>query len=591
MREHMLFNSKNRANRLTAEQPSNKTSNKQSSPVKQLLCSLLIPSAVIFLTACSSLPPLDPIIGDAGRAQSELALKTDVLRYEIDLEIFPGQQSIAGNGSTTFRIVEATSQVELKLDSRFKIQKVEVEGVPSTYQQMSGIITIDLPKQAQKGETVTATIFYSGKPHVALNAPWDGGFVWDKTPQGEDWIATAVQGEGCDLFWPCKDHHGDKADETQIHLTVPQGLVAATNGVLQNTVPLDNKRTRYEWLLKVPASDYNIALNIGPYERIKESFTSVNGKQVAIEFWALPNNVDKAKNMIEQDLRQQIVFFEEMLGPYPWYTEKLGFVETPHLGMEHQTINAYGKNYVRDSHGFDWLLHHELAHEWFGNVMTHERINDAWLHEGFGLYMQPAYALYKFGEAAYQARMYQSYLGLMNCEAIVLEGEITNDQAFNSDIYGKGGWILHTLRWLVGEEIFWQATRTLIYGEGFSKADNIQPRYRNSQDFIDIINKLTNHDYTWLFDVYLKQAQLPLLKTTVDEDQVSLAWETPQNLPFPMPIPVSVNGEIRVIKVPVGGVTFDIPENAKILVDPQMKVLQQLPMIGLCEENLDSRKR
>ncbi|GAB3002966.1 M1 family aminopeptidase [Psychrosphaera aestuarii] len=343
--------------------------------------------------------------------------------------------------------------------------------------------------------------------------------------------------------------------------------------------------------MEIPASDYNIALNIGPYQHIKKSYTSVNGKRVPIEFWALPQSVDKATTMIDDDLMHQIEFFENMIGPYPWYTEKLGFVETPHLGMEHQTINAYGKKYVRDEHGFDFLLHHELAHEWFGNVMTHEKLNDAWLHEGFGLYMQPAYSLYRYGEAAYQHRMYESYLGLVNCHAIVLDGEITSNQAFNSDIYGKGGWTLHTLRWLIGDEKFWQATRDLVYGEDFELNDEITPRYRNTQEFIDIVNKVTGDDYTWLFNVYLKQAELPNLKTDIAAETLTLNWQVPGNVDFPMPIPVSINGQINVIDVPAGGASMAIPRNARIIVDPEMKVLRKLPIIGSCEENLAKRAK
>jgi aminopeptidase N len=217
-----------------------------------------------------------------------------------------------------------------------------------------------------------------------------------------------VQGEGCDLFWPCKDHFADKADSMEISLTVPKTVSAVTNGVLQSVININKYKHQFNWKLSVPASDYNIALNIDPFTRIQQSYTSVNGVSVPIEFWALNENTNKSKAMIKNDLLHQISFFEGLLGPYPWGDQKLSFVETPHLGMEHQTINAYGKKYLRDKNGFDWLLRHELAHEWFGNLITHEKLNDAWLHEGFGLYMQPIYSLFKFGEAAYTHTMYES---------------------------------------------------------------------------------------------------------------------------------------------------------------------------------------
>lgn len=551
-------------------------------------------SCLLIIGSCTSVPRLDPVIGDTGQPFSQVALTNDVISYHIDLEIIPSSQSIAGSGGAEFLILSATSQVELKLDQRFDIQKIEVEQQQTTYIRTGGILTINLPKRAAKGDALRATVYYSGKPHIALHAPWSGGFVWDKTPRGEDWIATAVQGEGCDLFWPCKDHFGDKADKTQIYLTVPSNLFAVTNGVLQDTIQLDGNKTRYEWLMSVPASDYNIALNIGPYAYIKTQYTSINGVEVPIEFWPLKENEAKARTLIQEDLLDQIAFFESHIGPYPWGTEKLGFVETPHLGMEHQTVNAYGKKYVRDKHGFDWLLHHELAHEWFGNLMTHKTINDAWLHEGFGLYMQPAYSLYKFGEAAYQHRMYESYLGLLNCKAVVLEGEISSEQAFNSDIYGKGGWALHTLRWLIGEELFWQTTRKLVYGQANNTESldyPMQSRYRSTQDFIDIVNAITGEDYTWLFDVYLKQAELPVLNLVKANNEITLSWKLSENKPFPMPIPVSIDGKLQIVNVTAQGVKLNIGANSHVVIDPQMKVLRQLPIIGNCEENLAKRKR
>lgn len=551
----------------------------------------IIVSCLVALTACTSIAPLDPIIGDTGQPLSDIANATDVLSYALELEIFPQSQSIAGVGHSQFLITHNTSHVELKLDSRFTISQILVDEKNAYFERVGGIITVSLDGPKSSGEIVNIAVSYSGKPHIALRAPWAGGIVWSETEDGKPWIATAVQGEGCDLFWPCKDHFADKADSMSISLTVPKSVSAVTNGVLQSINNIGEDKHQFNWQLSVPASDYNIALNIGPFTRIQQSYTSVNGESVPIEFWALNENTEKAQTLIKDDLLQQISFFEELLGPYPWGDQKLGFVETPHLGMEHQTINAYGKKYLRDKNGFDWLLHHELAHEWFGNLITHEKLNDAWLHEGFGLYMQPIYSLYKFGEAAYTHTMYQSYLGLVNCHPVVMEGVITSDQAFNSDIYGKGGWTLHTLRWLIGDDLFWQATRELLYGvnETQKLAYPIAPKYRSTQDFINVVNKLTGEDYTWLFNVYLKQAALPELIQKQTDNKLILKWKTPNNLAFPMPITISINGKRAVYTTIDGQITLDVNKQDHVIIDPQMKVLRYLPIIGLCEENQAKR--
>ncbi len=546
------------------------------------------------LTACQSQqePPLDPVIGNTGAALSDVAKRADVQRYQLDLEIFPATQEIAGVGETEFLLLQESGQVELKLDSRFAISQIQVDGVTSGFARDGGVLTINLPQTKPAGSMVKVSVSYRGKPHVALNAPWAGGFVWSKTADGQPWIATAVQGEGCDLFWPCKDHFSDKAKQMQIKLTVPKPLSAVTNGVLQQIKPIAGDKQQFVWHLNVPASDYNIALNIGPYQRIEQQHQSVNGAKVPMEFWALPENVDKATTMLNDDVRGQLAFFEQKLGPYPWGTEKIGFVETPHLGMEHQTVNAYGKGYKRDEYGFDWLLHHELAHEWFGNLMTHQQLNDAWLHEGFGLYMQPLYAQYKLGDAAYRYQMYKSYLGLLNCQPIVRSGQISSDDAFNPDIYGKGGWVLHTLRGIIGDDLFWQATRELLYGTADTAklAYPIAPRYRNSAEFEAIIHRLTGQDFGWFFAVYLRQAALPALKQTRTDTELTLSWSTPANLPFPMPVEIAINGQLQQLDFSKGPVVLKVLKTDHLVIDPNMKVLQQLPIIGLCEENSEKVK-
>ena len=556
--------------------------------VTQLFKSVSAVAMTAILASCSVKPlPLDPSVGDTGQPLSAVALKSDVQFYDLSLEVFLDDKRIKGVSKTQFKMLSASQFVELKLDSRFLITAITSDDKTLNYTRNAGVLNIDLGKQYPAGSTVSVAVAYEGNPHIAKNAPWDGGFVFAETESGEPWIATAVQGEGCDLFWPCKDHFADKADSMRIRLTVPNGLSAVTNGVLQSVKPVGANKQQFDWLLSVPASDYNIALNIGPYQRIERSYTSINGTEVPIEFWALAKHTQQASMLIEQDLRSQVAFFERFLGPYPWGNDKLGFVETPHLGMEHQTINAYGKKYKRDAGGYDWLLQHELAHEWFGNLMTHEKLNDAWLHEGFGSYMQPSYSLYKFGEAAYNHSMYKSYLGLKNCQAIVLDGDITSDQAFNPDIYGKGSWTLHTLRWLIGDELFWQATRELLYGVNDTKqlAYPISPRYRNTDEFIAIVNRLTAKDYSWLFDVYLKQAQLPELDVIQSANSLTLKWnkDSLQGKPFPMPVPVQINGSLQTYSVENGEISIALKAGDHVVIDPNMKVFRYLPIIDKCK--------
>ena len=547
----------------------------------------LMAGAALALSGCAAFgpPPLDPVVGETGLPLTASMQAYHVLQYTLNLEVLPDSKTLRGSGGTRLRALAPLQTVELRLDSRFDISAVQADGVAASYQQRGGLLTIALPKPLASGGEATVTVYYQGAPHVAKRAPWDGGIVWATTPQGQPWVSTAVQGEGCDLWWPCKDHFIDKPDRVSMAITVPRGLSAAMNGVLQGVVELPDGRSTFHWELGVPTSDYNIALNVGPFVRIQEHYQGVNGATIPLEFWALPENEQKARELLNNDLRGQIEFFEKVLGPYPWGGEKMGFVETPHLGMEHQTINAYGKGYKRDINGYDWLLQHELSHEWFGNLMTHRRLNDAWLHEGFAAYMQPAYAQYRFGEAAYHHGMYARYLQLKNCEPVVRSGEPTANEAFSSDIYGKGAWTLHTLRWLIGDDAFWRATRRLLYDtdQPWSLRYPIAPRYRSTEDFIAIVAQESGRDLNWMFDAYLREAALPELVLERTPQRLSLRWKLASGKPFPMPVPLAINGRLQVVDMPGGAATLTLAGGDHLVVDPDMKLLRKLELIDICK--------
>ena len=231
-------------------------------------------SSFVALTACHSIAPLDPFIGDTAQPFSDIANTTDVLSFGLELEIFPQNKSLSGVVRSQFLSIQDTSQVELKLSSRFEITNISVDNEIASYQRVGDVITINLGMSKITGDLVNIALHYSGKPHIALRAPWSGGFVWSETDNGVPWIATAVQGEGCDLFWPCKDHFAYKADSMLITLTVPKTVSAVTNGVLRSIEIIVEHKHRFNWKLSVPACDYNIALNIGPFPRIQQSYTA-----------------------------------------------------------------------------------------------------------------------------------------------------------------------------------------------------------------------------------------------------------------------------------------------------------------------------
>jgi aminopeptidase N len=548
------------------------------------------------LTACASNKPMrSEATTDSGRPLTEGLKSYDIEHYTLRNEILVKTKSIAGSASIRFRSTVPLSTLELDFDGLFSIDRIEDASGELRYTRDEAKLYVVLATELAASTTHEVTVHYHGQPIEAERAPWDGGFVWDTTPSGKPWIATAMQGEGCDIWFPCKDHASGEPKSLDLFFTVPAGLTAASNGLLVDVAEETDGRRTFHWHTDLQTNTYGIALNVAPYVLIESSFTSSNGIEVPLQFWAIEDHEEKARELFDREFKTVIEFFERKVGPYPWGQEKLGIAETPHLGMEHQTINAYGNEFRRGPFGFDWLFHHELAHEWFGNVMTHKTVSDMWLHEGFGAFMQPEYTRELLGEAAFHAAMIRTYRGINSCNAIAPREEFSEDQLYfddeegkgpAGDIYSKGTWLLHTLRNMIGEEPFWRAVRRLVYDT--TSPELLKPpiatRYRTTDDFMHIVNEEAGEDLGWFFEVYARSGALPLLELTDGEDGLQLEWLAPNDLPFPMPIPVRIDGELRTVTFEDNKAMLPGVEKGDVLVDPYMQVLRKLSIVPTCEE-------
>ena len=535
---------------------------------------------------------LHPDTAKSGKTMTPMQAAFDVQHYALSLKVMPESRSIEGSVAVRFDALESLDTVQLDLDPRLGIEGVTMGETPLSFRREEGSFMVSLPSTLDAGKSATITISYGGKPHIALAPPWFGGFVWSEV-DGTPWFATAVQGDGCDLWWPCKDNFADKPDNgIDLAISAPKGVKVASVGVLKSVDEGDDGFDTWHWSSRHPYSGYAVAINGGPFELVEDEYEGVNGSRFPIQFWALEKNADKARALINSDVIPDLEFFERILGPYPWGDEKAGFVETPHLGMEHQTINGYGEQYKRGRYGYDWLLHHELAHEWFGNVMTHARPEDAWLHEGYGAYMQAVYAEETIGSMGYYDHMYGAYTNNEHCLPGANPDVEDAGEAFdNRDIYTKGSWMLHSLRRHIGEEAFWAGTRRVIYdtAEPWGLSYPIKSRYRSTEDFIDIMSDEAGEDISWIVQTYLREAGMPELVTTRDNGLLSLSWNVPGDRDFPMPVDVSIDGEVTVIDMSTGPQTLRVPERARILIDPDSKILRTLPIIGDCSEQTEQQ--
>ena len=558
------------------------------------------------LAAASTLPAH---AADAPVAMTEFTTHTGLPRApeqeavvfelaDLSFKVDPANKHLAGDAKLTFQATKPISALVVDLDRNFRVASVEVDGTPvraGTWKNPEGRMTVPLARPLAAGQRATLRIRYDGKPHVAKRAPWDGGFVWATAPTGEPWVASAIQGNGCDLFWPCIDHPQGEPLQVDQHITVPQPLVAAGNGVALGMDPAGEGWHTYHWRTKNPDT-YAISLNIGPYELLQAEYKSRFGNTIPLRFWHLRGNGDKARELFAE-FTPMMDFFEEVIGPYPFASEKMGVVETPHLGMEHQTINAYGNEYKKAEFGYDWLLQHEFAHEWFGNQLTNKDWDDMWLHEGFGTYMQPLYLQWLRGDREYQATLMKQRAAVANKHPIVhgrsmREADVySNEIGPGLDIYYKGSLVLDTLRHLVGDQAFFDATRQVVYGRTDPKPGNFQPLYADTQDFAAAVKQVTGKDYGWFFDAYLYQPKLPELLATRTGDRLDVRWKVPGDKPFPMPVQVRVGNEVKTLAMADGAGSVPIAAGQSFTLDPHSKVLRELPHIVAFQKDLEARAK
>ncbi len=502
----------------------------------------------------------------------------DVRHYDLTLRVDPAEHAIDGELRMRAVATAACAQLALDLDGALTVHSVAVDGAAATWQHQDGRIAITPAEAPAVGAEFIVAVAYGGKPRVSPQPPWEGGFTWSQTKKtdGQPWIATSCQGEGADLWWPCKDQPSDKPDTFDLFITVPKPLVVASNGTQQGEPkPAGDRWWTWHWHVASPISNYCIALNIAPYVCVRDTFTSIDGTRVPVEFYALPQNEAKARRILPQFL-DHVKCFEELLGPYPFRAEKYGVVETPHLGMEHQTIIAYGNGY-RDMR-YDWLHNHELSHEWWGNLVTCRDWKDMWIHEGFGTYMQPLYLERRRGRDDYNVEMRRDEHFVNRVALAPRENrdsqQIYFDNGGSNDIYYKGAWVLHTLRWELGDELFFSCLRRFCYptAAAAKATDGSQCRLVDTEAFVTLCSEVAGRDLRWFFEVYVRQPKLPKLTEEVRDGVLHLRWVVPGDLPFELAVPVVVGDRHERIAMPGGNGELRVGKQA-FEIDPEHLVL------------------
>ncbi|MEO7802575.1 MAG: M1 family metallopeptidase [Ginsengibacter sp.] len=424
----------------------------------------------------------------------------DVKHYKISVDLDVDNHTIKGNTVIKFNVLKPTNVLEFDLVDSFHISALTVNGKKQPYDFKNNLITITTTKELPAGKSEVA-VTYHGKPHVAVKPPWDDGFTYAKDAAGNPWIAVTAEATGGKLYFPCKDHPSDEPDDgAEMLITVPKGLVVAGPGLLKK-VTLKGNRSTYDWVTNYSINNYSLVFNVANYKVVSRTYTSISGNKVPMQFYVLEQNAAKGEHLLDI-LANTVAIREKYFGEYPWIKEKIGIAETPHLGMEHQTMNAYGNQfrYVKvGNQDFDWLLNHEFGHEWWGNKVTVKDWADYWIHEGINSFADALQVEAMSGTKEYEDYFKTGSLNFANAKPIVLGKDIKEEDAYNSDIYGKGAFFMHTLRYIIGDSIFFPALKHFVLDEKYTYSNLV-----NTADIEGYFTQASGLDLSPIFDLYLR---------------------------------------------------------------------------------------
>ena len=463
----------------------------------------------------------------------------DVQHYDLNIKINPEERSVVGYNDVKFKVVNNTSKIQLDLFENMQVDSIVFNSKKLNYKREFGAVFIDFPNVLTAKSEQSIRFYYSGKPIIAKRAPWDGGFVYTKDSQGKKWIGVACQGTGASLWYPVKDSQSDEPDYgATIKVAVPNGLMDVSNGRLTGSEDLKNGYTRWDWEVKNPINTYAINVSIGDYVHIHDNY-----KGLDLDYYVLRENEAKARVHFEE-VKPMMDCYQSKFGTYPFANDGYKLVETPYLGMEHQSAVAYGNQYVngylgRDLSGtgigllFDYIIIHESGHEWFGNSISSKDIADMWIHEGFTTYTECVYVECQYGYEKGQQYVNGLKKAVDNDKPII--GQYGVNKEGSGDMYPKGALLLNTVRHIVNDDAKWWKI-LLKYSETF--------RYKiiDTETVVNFFNKETGIDLTSVFNQYLRHTSIPKLEFRKTKGKLQFRWESDESN-FNMPIDIKIEGK------------------------------------------------
>ncbi|MBK9249392.1 MAG: T9SS type A sorting domain-containing protein [Ignavibacteria bacterium] len=431
---------------------------------------------------------------------------------QLDVSIDPSAKYIKGNVRCSFASnSDNLTHISLSLHNSLRIDSIS--GNSRGFVVTGDSISIALDKEYKLGESAGVRIWYQGIPRLAGGMK---GLRYEVHNGSEPVIATLSTPYLAHYWYPCKDGPEDKADSVYFDITVPDTIingnkvVAVSNGILENTT-IQNGKFTYSWRHRYPIVPYYVMMAIANYSHYRQLYSDLNGESFPLDYYMFKENDSISKHGVAQ-IPEVMKFFSEKFGEYPFWKEKFAMSELGYYGaIENQT--SIITNQMTSS--WLWVSVHELAHTWFGNMITCKDWHHAWLNEGFATYAEALWEEHDAGTAAYHTYI-NNYAATMG-GTLYLQNALDTFNIFQPIVYNKGAWVLHMLRGVLGDSVFFKCLKTYSTSPGFM--------YKNAstEDFKAICELVSGKNLTTFFNQWVYQQYYPIYHYNFEQDPVSHA--------------------------------------------------------------------
>ncbi len=454
----------------------------------------------------------------------------DVARYDVNLSLDIPARVLTG--VVTVDAVSRTaglSALVLDLLAPMTVDAVTVNGAPAPWTHASALVTVTLDHAYAMDEPVTVTVWYHGTP--------SGSRLTWQTHAGVPVVTTQSEPDGAPFWWVCKDDPKDKALFT-IHVTAPDTLFTVSNGVLVSVVQNGDGTATCNWTHQYPMSTYLFAIATSNHEGWSEIYTGLDGvSTMPVDYFVYPEDRSKAEVDWSHNLAM-MAFYAGVFGEYPFLSEKYALVEVPGSGgMEDQTATFLGQDLLTGDNTWEFIVAHELAHSWVGDLITMRTWEHLWTKEGFATFSEALWF-----EHLYGAEYYHSYMDGFNYLPMMLARlyDVPENQGLAA--YWKGAWVFHMLRHVIGEEPFFQGVRN------YTGDPDLRYGCADTEDLREAFEASSGEDLAWFFDQWVYQPGIPKLVPVWDAVPAQGGWDVTLSLRqtqtlgpiFKMPIDVDV---------------------------------------------------